>query len=70
MEDLMEKIIAIAVGLLLVAILIPLALIQLAGQAGNMTAAGVSPVVSLVLLVLLPVLAIIGVALYFLPKRK
>jgi fumarate reductase subunit D len=70
MEKMMTKIIEVAVGLLLVAILVPLGLIQLAGSSANMTAAGVDPTVAIVLLVLLPVLAIIGLALYFIPKWK
>lgn len=70
MEKMMTKIIEVAVGLLLVAVLVPLGLITLAGQGANMTAAGVDPTVAIVLLVLLPILAIIGLALYFIPKYK
>jgi len=66
MEALMEKIIAIAVGLLLVAVLVPVALTTMADA--NVT--GVDPVVVTVLTVLLPILAIIGIALYFIPKYK
>jgi len=62
----MEKIIAIAVGLLLVAVLVPVALTTMADA--NVT--GVDPVVVTVLTVLLPILAIIGIALYFIPKYK
>jgi hypothetical protein len=66
MESLMSKIIAIAVGLLMVAVLVPIALTTLASA--NVT--GVDPVVVTVLTVLLPILAIIGIALYFIPKMK
>lgn len=59
MESLMSKIIAIAVGLLMVAVLVPIALTTLASA--NVT--GVDPVVVTVLTVLLPILAIIGIAL-------
>jgi hypothetical protein len=61
MEPLMQKIVAIAVGLLLVAILFPIALTTLA----DMNTTGVDPVVVTVLTVLLPVLGAIAVALYF-----
>jgi hypothetical protein len=64
MEGLMSKIIAIAVGLLLVAVLVPVALVTLAGA--NHT--GVDTTVWTVLSVLLPILGIIGIALYFIPK--
>jgi hypothetical protein len=65
-ESILTKIIEIAVGLLLVATLIPVALVTLAGS----TLTGVSPVVVTVLTVLLPILAIIGIALYFIPRWK
>jgi hypothetical protein len=65
-DSILHKIIEIAVGLLLVATLIPVALTTLAGS----TLTGVDPVVVTVLTVLLPILAIIGIALYFIPKWK
>jgi hypothetical protein len=67
-DGILGKIIEIAVGLLLVATLIPVALTTLAGTGSNMTAAGVDPIVLTVLMVLLPILAIIGLALYFIPR--
>ena len=60
----MYKIIGIAVGLLLVAVLIPVALQTLA--TANVT--DVDPTVVTVLQVVLPILAIIAVAIYFIPK--
>jgi len=68
--SILNKIIEIAVGLLLVATLIPVALVTMAGQQTNMTSHGVSSVVITVLVVLLPILAIIGLALYFIPRWK
>ena len=66
----LSKIIEIGVGLLMVAVLIPVALTTLSSSSTNMTAAGVDPVVLTVLLVLVPVLAIIGLAVYFIPRMK
>ena len=68
--NILNKIIEIGVGLLMVAVLIPVALTTMAGSKTNMTAAGVDPVVLTVLLVLVPVLAIIGLAIYFIPRMK
>jgi type IV secretory pathway TrbL component len=64
--SILSKIIEIAVGLLLVAVLIPIGLTTLAGA----TLTNVDPTVVVVLTVLLPILAIIGIALYFIPKWK
>ena len=58
------------VGILMIAVLVPMALIQLAGKQANMTAAGVDSTVIVVLVVLLPVLAIIGLAIYFIPRMR
>lgn len=67
MENLMKVIVSIAVGLLLVAILFPIALTTIA----DMNTTGVDPVVVTVISVLVPILAAIGVALYFLkPMSK
>ena len=63
-SGLMYKIIGIAVGLLLVAVLVPVALETLA--TANVT--DVDPTVITVLQVVLPILAIIAVAIYFIPK--
>jgi len=62
MENIMKVIVAISVGLLLLAILFPIALNQIA----IMNTTGVDPVVVTVVTLLVPVLAAIGVALYFL----
>ncbi|MFA5149102.1 MAG: hypothetical protein WC491_08275 [Candidatus Omnitrophota bacterium] len=62
----MSKVIGIAVALLLVAVLVPVALTTLAGA--NVT--GVDDTVVTVLTILLPILAIIGIAMYFIPRWK
>ncbi len=64
--SIVDKIIGIGVGLLVTASIIPLALTTLASS--NLT--DVDPVVTTILTVLLPILAIIGLALYFLPRTK
>lgn len=66
MDNLMSKVIGIAVALLLVAVLVPVALTTLASA--NVT--GVDEVVKTVLTILLPILAIIGIAMYFIPRWK
>ena len=62
----MSKVIGIAVALLLVAVLVPVALTTLAGA--NVT--GVDETVVTVLTILLPILAVIGIAMYFIPRWK
>lgn len=64
MDNLMSKVIGIAVALLLVAVLVPVALTTLAGA--NVT--GVDGTVVTVLTILLPILAVIGIAMYFIPR--
>ncbi len=66
MDNLMSKVIGIAVALLLVAVLVPVALTTLAGA--NVT--GVDDTVVTVLTILLPILAVIGIAMYFIPRWK
>jgi len=66
MDNLMSKVIGIAVALLLVAVLVPVALTTLAGA--NVT--GVDETVVTVLTILLPILAVIGIAMYFIPRWK
>jgi len=62
--EIVNKVIGIAVGILMVAVLVPIALSTLADA--NMT--GVDDTVTTVLLVLLPILAVVGIALWFLPR--
>ena len=62
----MSKVIGIAVALLLVAVLVPVALTTLA----NANVTGVDDTVVTVLTILLPILAIIGIAMYFIPRWK
>jgi len=63
--ELLNRIIAIGIGLLIVALLVPVALTTLA----NASLSGVDSTVQMVLTVLLPILAVIGIALWFLPNR-
>ncbi len=56
------KVVAISIGLFVAAIILPTALVTMAGA--NLT--GVDPAVVTILQVLLPVLAVIAVAMYFL----
>ncbi len=65
-EEITNKAIGIGVSLLVIAIVIPLALRTLAEA--NVT--GVDSTVVTILTVLLPILAIIGLALYFIPRRN
>ena len=65
-HNILAKVIEIGVALLLVAILIPIGLTTLASA----VLTGVDPVVVTVLTVLLPILAIIGIAMYFIPRWK
>lgn len=69
-HSILNKIMEIAIGILLVAVLVPIGLETLAGSSANMTSAGVDPTVMTVILVLVPILAIIGLALYFMPRWK
>lgn len=66
MDNLMSKVIGIAVALLLVAVLVPVALTTLAGA--NVT--GVDDTVVTVLTILLPIMGVIGIAMYFIPRWK
>ncbi len=64
-SSLLHKVVAIAIGLFIVAVLLPPALNELA----NATMTNVDPAVITVLTILLPILAVIGIALYFIPRR-
>jgi hypothetical protein len=61
-SELLGKVVAISVGLFVAAIILPTALTTLAGA----NVSGVDPAVVTILQVLLPVLAVIAVAMYFL----
>jgi len=65
MSALLDKVVAISVGLLVAAILMPVALVTMA----NATFTGVDNTVVIVMTILLPVLAAIGIALYFLKSE-
>lgn len=62
--EILKKIIAVSVGLLVLALVFPIALETLA----NATMTNVEPTVVTVVTVLVPILAAIGMALYFLPR--
>lgn len=64
--QLLNKIIAVSVGLLVLALIFPIALETLA----NATMTGVDATVVTVVTILVPILAAIGMALYFLPKMN
>ena len=72
------KIIMLAVSLIIIAVIFPIAL-GLIGNAGNVVVNATSgqtladvidPTVLTLLVVLLPIIAIISVVMYFLPKSK
>jgi len=63
-EGMTAKIVGIAIGLFVVAVLVPPALVTMSGA--NMT--GVDASVVPIFSVLLPILAVIGIALMFLNK--
>ena len=62
--DILGKVIAVSVALLVLALIFPIALNTLA----NATMTNVDPTVVTVVTILVPVLAAIGLALYFLPR--
>ena len=62
--EILNKIIAVSVGLLVLALVFPIALETLA----NATMTNVDPTVVTVVTVLVPILAAIGMAIYFLPR--
>jgi heme/copper-type cytochrome/quinol oxidase subunit 2 len=69
MADLVEKIVAIAIGLFVAAIIVPIALVAIANSESNMTTEGVNPAVITIVVILLPVLAVIAIAMWFLRKE-
>jgi drug/metabolite transporter (DMT)-like permease len=64
--EILNKIIAVSVGLLVLALIFPIALNTLA----NATMTNVDPTVVTVVTILVPILAAIGLALYFLPRMN
>lgn len=68
--NLLYKVIEIGIAFFVLAIILPIGLIQLAGSQANMTSAGVSPVVITVVVILIPVLVALALVLYFIPKWK
>jgi hypothetical protein len=65
-NSLLHKVVAISIGLFVAAIMLPMALLQLANTTWTATNGDVNPAVVTVITVLLPVLAVIGIAIYFL----
>jgi len=61
MSELTSKVIAISVGLVIASILVPMALVSIA----NASLSGVDPSVVTIFQVLLPILAVIGIAMWF-----
>jgi hypothetical protein len=68
MSNIVNKVVGVAVGLLMIALLVPLALSELAKQEAELTT--LDPVVKTVLFILTPILAILSLAIYFLPGRR
>ena len=64
--ELLNKVIAVSVGLLVLALIFPIALNTLA----NATMTNVDPTVVTVVTILVPILAAIGMALYFMPRMN
>ncbi len=64
--ELLNKVIAVSVGLLVLALIFPIALNTLA----NATMTNVDTTVVTVVTILVPILAAIGMALYFLPRMN
>ena len=64
-SGILGKIVGIGIGLFVLAIIVPPALVELADA--DMT--GVDDSVVTVLTVLVPILAVVAIALYLLPKR-
>lgn len=69
MMGLVSKIVGIAIGLFVAAVIMPVALYQIAQSEANLTAGGTDTTVIMVFTVLLPILAVVGLAMYFLPRR-
>jgi hypothetical protein len=66
MNPLLEKVVAISIGLFVAAIMLPIALVTMANATWTGDNGSVDPTVILIVTVLLPVLGVIGIALYFL----
>lgn len=64
-ESVVGRIVGIAIGIFVVATIIPVALTELAGA--NLT--GVDPAVTTILTVLLPILSVVAIALMFLKRN-
>jgi len=64
-ESVVGRIVGIAIGIFVVATIIPVALVELAGA--NLT--GVDPAVTTILTILLPILSVVAIALMFLYKN-
>jgi hypothetical protein len=64
MSALLDKVVAVSIGLFVAAIMLPLALVTMANA--NLT--GVDATIVTVVTILLPVLAVVGIALYFINR--
>lgn len=64
----LNKVIGIGVALLIVAVIMPIALAQIYTGGFTMTAASVDSTVITVFQVLLPIVAVIGIIIYFVPR--
>jgi hypothetical protein len=66
---LVKKIVGVAIGLVLIGTMVPIGLIQLANSTTGMQAAGVSPAVITVLTIVVPIVAGVGLIMYFLEEE-
>lgn len=64
-ESMVGRIVGIAIGIFVVATIIPVALTELSGA--NLT--GVDPAVTTILTILLPILSVVAIALMFLKRN-
>jgi len=65
-SPLVEKVVGISIALFVAAIMLPLALVTMANATWSGNNGSVDPVIVTVVTILLPVLGVIGIALYFL----
>jgi len=64
--ELVNKIIAVSIGLFVAAIILPVALVTLANATWSGSNGSVDPAVIVVVTILLPILGVIGIAMYLL----
>ena len=68
-SPLVEKVVGISIGLFVAAILLPIALVTMANATWTGSNGSVDPILITVATILLPVLGVIGIALYMLYRE-